>query len=211
MIYLRLFFEFLKIGMFSVGGGMATLPFLYDLSDKTGWFTHSQIADMLAVSESTPGPMGINMATYVGYTVGGLPGAVLASIGLITPGIILVMIITAVLDKFRNNKYVEGAFYGLRPASVGLIAAAGLLVARITFLIQNMEGASSADTADTSSGIDSIFGDAGIINNINIKAIILAAVLLILTRWVKPTKKLHPIVFIGISAVVGIVFSYANV
>lgn len=211
MIYLRLFFEFLKIGMFSVGGGMATLPFLYDLSDKTGWFTHSQIADMLAVSESTPGPMGINMATYVGYTVGGLPGAVLASIGLITPGIILVMIITAVLDKFRNNKYVEGAFYGLRPASVGLIAAAGLLVARITFLIQNMDGASSTDTGDTSLGIDSIFGDAGIINDINIKAIILAAVLLILTRWVKPTKKLHPIVFIGISAVIGIVFSYANV
>lgn len=126
MIYLRLFWEFLKIGLFSVGGGMATLPFLYDLSEKTGWFTAGQIADMLAVSESTPGPIGINMATYTGYTVAGVPGAILASVGIIIPGLALVILITAVLEKFRNNTYVEGAFYGLRPASVGLITAAGL-------------------------------------------------------------------------------------
>ena len=74
MILLRLFFEFFKIGLFSVGGGMATLPFLYDMADKTGWFDYAQIADMLAVSESTPGPIGINMATYVGYTTAGIPG-----------------------------------------------------------------------------------------------------------------------------------------
>lgn len=194
MIYLQLFFEFLKIGMFSVGGGMATLPFLYDLSDKTGWFTHAQIADMLAVSESTPGPMGINMATYVGYTVAGIPGSILASVGLILPGVILVLLIMAVLDKFRNNKYVEGAFYGLRPASVGLIAAAGILVARIAFL--------SSDSPGTVSEF---------LNGISIKAVILAVILLILTRGVKATKNLHPVVFIGFSALVGIVFSFAGV
>lgn len=194
MIYLQLFFEFLKIGVFSVGGGMATLPFLYDLSDKTGWFTHAQIADMLAVSESTPGPMGINMATYVGYTVAGIPGSILASVGLILPGVIMVLLIMAVLDKFRNNKYVEGAFYGLRPASVGLIAAAGILVARIAFL--------SSDSPGTVSEF---------LNGISIKAVILAVILLILTRGVKATKNLHPVVFIGFSALVGIVFSFAGV
>ena len=194
MIYLRLFWEFLKIGLFSVGGGMVTIPFLYDLSDKTGWFSHSQIADMLAVSESTPGPVGINMATYVGYTVGGVPGSVLASLGVILPGLILVLIITAVLDKFRNNRYVNKAFYGLRPAAVGLIAAAGILVARITFL--------TLGEGETLSGIGALFG------NINYKAVVLAAVLLYLTRGFKPTKKLHPIAFIAISAVIGAVFRF---
>ena len=184
MTLLKLIWEFLKIGMFSVGGGMATLPFLYDLSTKTGWFSHTQIADMLAVSESTPGPMGINMATYVGFTVAGIPGAIFASLALISTGVILVLVITSVLDKFRDNKYVEGAFYGLRPASVGLIAAAGLLVAKITF-----------------------FG-AG---EVHIKAIVLAALLIVLTRYFVPTRKLHPIVFIAFSAVVGIVFSFAGV
>ena len=192
MIYLKLFWSFLKIGLFSVGGGMATLPFLYELSDRTGWFTHTQIADMLAVSESTPGPMGINMATYVGYTVAGIPGAILASIGLILPGVILVLLIMSVLDKFRSNKYVEGAFYGLRPASVGLITAAGLLVARITFLPGFAQG--------------SEFGQ--LFSLFNYKALILAGILLILTRVVKKTKNLHPVAFIAFSAVVGIVFSF---
>ena len=192
MIYLKLFWSFLKIGLFSVGGGMATLPFLYELSDKTGWFTHTQIADMLAVSESTPGPMGINMATYVGYTVAGIPGAILASVGLILPGLALVLVIMSVLDKFRNNKYVEGAFYGLRPASVGLIAAAGILVAKITFLPGFSDGGAMED----------------FLSFLNYKALILAALLLVLTRVVKQTKSLHPVVFIAFSAVVGIVFSF---
>lgn len=194
MTIFRLFFEFMKIGMFSIGGGMATLPFLYDLSDSTNWFTHAQIADMLAVSESTPGPIGINMATYVGYTVAGVPGSLAATIGTIVPGIILVLVITMVLDKFRNNQYVEGAFYGLRPASTGLITSAGLLVAQITFF--------NFELYHQTNSIFSLF---------DYKAVILAIVLLIFTRGVKSTKKLHPAVFIGISAVVGIVFSFAGV
>lgn len=191
MILIRLFFEFLKIGMFSVGGGMATLPFLYDMADETGWCTYSQIADMLAVSESTPGPIGINMATYVGYTIGGIPGALVATFGIILPGIILVIIVTSILDKFRNNLYVEGAFYGLRPASTALITSAGLLVAKITFLNLDIYKASGA-----------------IADMFNYKAVIFAVILLIFTRWVKQTKDLHPAIFIAISAVVGIVFSF---
>ncbi|MGN0720252.1 MAG: chromate transporter [Anaerovoracaceae bacterium] len=194
MTLIRLFFEFLKIGLFSVGGGMATLPFLYDMADKTGWFTYAQIADMLAVSESTPGPIGINMATYVGYTTAGIPGALAATIGTIIPGIALVLIITAILDKFRNNVYVEGAFYGLRPASVGLITAAGILVVEISLM----------NTA--------LYQQTGSIADLfQWKAIVLAAILLVLTRWVKKTKGLHPVYFIVFSAVVGIVFHFAGV
>ncbi len=194
MILLQLFYEFLKIGMFAVGGGMATLPFLYNLADKTGWFTQAQVADMLAVSESTPGPVGINMATYVGYTTAGLPGALAATIGVIIPGVVLVILIRAVLDKMRSNRYVDGAFYGLRPASTALIAAAGLLVADVTLLHMDL------------------FRQSGrVLDLIDLKSVLLAAVLLIFTRWVKPTKKLHPIVFIAASAVVGIAFSFAGV
>ena len=183
MTAIRLFFEFFKIGLFSVGGGMATLPFLYEMSDRTGWFSHEQIANMLAVSESTPGPIGINMATYVGFQTAGIAGALAATIGVVMPGLILVMIITAMLDKFRNSKSIDGAFYGLRPASVALISAAGILVARITFI--------------SGSGID-------------IKAVLFAGMLLLATRYIKCTKKLHPAVFIFFSAIVGIVFSFAG-
>ena len=191
MILLRLFFEFFKTGLFSVGGGMATLPFLYAMSDKTAWFTHAQLADMIAVSESTPGPIGVNMATYVGYTTAGILGAVIATLGLIAPSIIIILIISRFLQQFRQNRYVDAAFYGLRPCSVGLIAAAGFLVLKISLLNLPAYSASGA------------FADL-----FNFKAIVLAAVLLVLTRFVKKTKSLHPLWFILASAVVGIVFSF---
>ena len=127
MIYIRLFWEFFKTGLFSVGGGLATLPFLYRMSETTGWFTASQLADFIAVSESTPGPIGINMATYVGYSTAGIPGALVATAGLVTPSVIIIIIIAGVIAKFRSSKYVDAIFYGLRPCSVGLIAAAGFL------------------------------------------------------------------------------------
>ena len=193
MILLQLFWEFPKIGLFSVGGGMATLPFLYDLSDKMGWYTYAQLADMVAVSESTPGPVGINMATYVGYTVGGFGGAVLATLGVLLPGTVIVLIIAGMLAKFRGNRYVEAAFYGLRPASTGLIAAAGVSVIGVALL----------NTA--------LYEETGrLLDLVSVKAVILAVVLWMLTNVVKPTKKLHPVVFIAASAVVGIVFSFAG-
>ena len=191
MIFLRLFWEFFKAGLFAVGGGMATLPFLYDISDKTGWFTYSQLADMVAVSESTPGPIGINMATYVGFTTAGIPGALCATIGIITPSIIVILLISKALEKFRQNKYVDAAFYALRPCSVALIAAAGFLVLKITLF--------NVDTFSVGDSIISFF---------NWKAIALAAVIFVLTQYVKKTKNLHPIIFIAFSAVVGIVFSF---
>ena len=191
MLYLRLFYEFFKTGLFAVGGGMATLPFLYDMADSTGWFTHGQLADMLAVSESTPGPIGVNMATYVGFSTAGVPGAVVATLGLITPSVIIILIIARVLAAFRQNKVVDAAFYGLRPCSVGLIAAAGLLVVKIALF-----------------DVD-LYRQTGVLMNLfQWKAIALAAVLIVLTRYVKPLKKLHPVFFILGSAAVGALFAF---
>lgn len=145
MIYLQLFYEFFKVGLFAVGGGLATLPFLYSLSDKTQWFTHAQLADMIAVSESTPGAIGVNMATYVGYETAGFFGGVIATVGLVLPSIIIILIVARILNKFKDNKYVQGAFLGLRPASLAMIAAAGISVAKValfksssTFALSNI-------------------------------------------------------------------------
>ena len=194
MIYLQLFYEYFKVGLFSVGGGMATIPFLYDLADKTGWFTHAQLADMLAVSESTPGAIGVNMATYVGYTTAGVPGSLVATLGLVMPSVLIILLVARVLQKFRHNFFVESAFYGLRPASTGLIAAAGITVAAIALL--NVE----------------LWQVSGVLTELfRWKEILLAAVILVFTNWVKPTKHWHPIVFIGISALAGIVFHMAGV
>ena len=116
MILLRLFYEYFKVGLFAVGGGMATLPFLYDMSTRTGWVTQAQLADMVAVAESTPGPIGVNSATYVGFTVAGLPGAVIATLGLITPSVLIILAIAILLKSFQDNRIVVTVFRFLRPA-----------------------------------------------------------------------------------------------
>ena len=191
MMYLLLFWEFFKAGLFAVGGGMATIPFLYDISDKTGWFTHTDLANMIAVGESTPGPIGVNMATYVGFITGmqdggvvtAVLGAVVATLGLITPSVIIILLVAAILQSFRKNPYVERAFYGLRPASTGLIAAAGISV-----ILSNLVDLQSL--------------------GFNWKGVALAVVLWLLTNKVEKTKKMHPIVLIGLSALVGIVFRF---
>ena len=206
MLFLRLFYEFFKTGLFAVGGGMATIPFLYNMADSTGWFTRIDVDNMIAVGESTPGPIGVNMATYVGYITGmnegGLPfallGAVVATLGLITPSIIVILIIASFLKSFRDNRYVESAFYGLRPASTGLIAAAGLSVAVTNLLYTESEAFNAVVTKWSD-----IFAPAVV----NWKGWALAAVLWVLTNKVKQTKKLHPIIFILGSAVVGIVLA----
>ncbi|MDR0720810.1 MAG: chromate transporter [Treponema sp.] len=125
MILLILFAEFFKIGLFSVGGGLATLPFLYQLADKYEWISHESIVDMIAISESTPGAIGVNIATYTGFQCSGIPGAVVATLGLISPSIIVIMIVTRILLAFKENALVQAIFSGLRPAATGLIAAAG--------------------------------------------------------------------------------------
>ena len=199
MVLLQLFYEFFKVGLFAVGGGMATIPFLYDIAERTNWFTQMDLMNMIAVSESTPGPIGVNMATYVGYVTGmgqggivtAILGSLIASLGLVAPSIIVILIVAKFLQSFRDNKYVNNAFYGLRPTSAGLNAAAGLSVA-VTNLL-NL----------------TLIKNAGLcIEAVNWKGLILAVVLWIFTNKVKKTKNLHPIIFIGISAVVGIVFSF---
>ncbi|MBQ4432412.1 MAG: chromate transporter [Synergistaceae bacterium] len=185
MLYAKLFWEFFQTGLFAVGGGMATLPFLYSISDRTGWFTHEQLADMIAVSESTPGAIGVNMATYSGYITAGLPGAVISTAGLITPSIIVILLVAAFLNAFHENRYVVGAFYGLRPASSAMITAAGLILARVVFFFGDFSG-----------------------GNVNVKAVILAGLLLVFTHTIAFTRKLHPVIWIAFSAAVGIVFEF---
>lgn len=198
MIFLRLFWEFFKTGLFAVGGGMATVPFVRSMGDAFGWFTPAQLADIIAVAESTPGAFGVNMSAYVGYIVGlsfganplfGILGALTASIGLVAPSIIVILFIARMLEKFRNNRYVEAAFYGLRPASVGMIAAAGLSIVLMTFF-----GISSV--LDLSSDLP-----------FDWRQFAWAAVILAATRWIPKVKNLHAIWFILISAAVGIIFS----
>ena len=115
MSYLQLFWEFFKTGLFAVGGGMATIPFLYNMSDKTGWFTHQDLANMIAVGESTPGPIGVNMATYVGYVTGmaqggignAIAGAVIATLGLVLPSLGVILIVAAMLNRFKDSPLVQ--------------------------------------------------------------------------------------------------------
>ena len=134
MIWLQMFWEFFKAGLFAVGGGLATLPFLYDISQRTGWFTAEDIANMIAISESTPGPLGVNMATYAGFEALGIPGGIYTTLSLTAPAIIVISIVYSILKKFRESEIMGRIFYGLRPASTALIAAAGLGVAKISLL-----------------------------------------------------------------------------
>ena len=195
MLYLQLFWEFFKTGLFSVGGGMATIPFLQHMGEATGWFTNQELTTMIAVSESTPGPMGVNMATYVGFHIGstfgmgglgGIVGALVATIGLVTPSVIVILIVAAFLKAFRDSKWVSAAFYGLRPASTARVAAAGISVVPIALLHSGITGLAA----------------------LNWPAIALATVLLVCTNWVPVVKKWHPIVFIGISALVGVLLKF---
>ena len=181
MIYLRLFFEFFKVGLFSVGGGLATIPFLTDKGLRTGWFTSGDLANMIAVSESTPGPIGVNMSTFVGYTHQGIPGAIMATLSLVFPSLVVIMIIAKALDKYQKNQRVQDAFAFMRPAVTGLIAAAGFSVLKIALL---KEG-------------------EGFFASINWIAVAMFVIVFILTQ-LKQLKKIHPVAFIGLGAVVGI-------
>lgn len=192
-LYLQLFWEFFKTGLFAIGGGMATVPFLQDIAQKTRWFSPADLADMIAVSESTPGPIGINMATYVGYTTGhaqfgvaaGILGGIIATVGLVTPSVILILIIAKFLEKFRDNRYVNAAMYGLRAASVALISAAGISIVLIAvFQVSSIQELRSAV--------------------IDFRCFLLALVILIATRWIPKLKDLHPVIFIICSALIGI-------
>ncbi|MDR2111093.1 MAG: chromate transporter [Spirochaetaceae bacterium] len=180
MILALLFAEFFKIGLFSVGGGLATLPFLYQLADTYAWVSYETIADMVAIAESTPGAIGVNMATYTGFQLAGIPGALTATLGLVTPSIAVILIVARVLQSFKENVLVKAVFSGLRPAAAGLIAAAGFGVLRL-FLYN---------------------GDAPVWYSLIRwrEAAIFAALFFLIRRFKK-----HPIVYIAAAGLTGIV------
>lgn len=185
MIYIQLFFEFAKIGLFNFGGGLAAMPFLKDLSVRTGWFTLAQLTDFIAISESTPGPMAVNVATYAGFTTAGVLGGVVATFGLIFPALIITTLIAKFLNKFKGNKYVDWAFYGLRPCVLALIASAFIDIVKETMLYAGYS-------------LPTLF------RYINIKAVLLFVFIFALLN-VKKFRKMHPVFFLGLSAVIGMI------
>lgn len=186
MIYLTLFYEFFKVGLFSIGGGVATIPFYMELADKYDWLTTQMLTDMIAVSESTPGPIGINLATYAGFRAAGIPGALVATFSEVLPSFIILVLIAKALERYKENALVSSTFSGIRPAVAGLIAAAGWSVMRVALF-----------TAPSGSSLFTT------LLSCDIKWLVLFCALLALMQ-IKPLKKLHPIVYIVFSAIVGI-------
>jgi chromate transporter len=187
LIYLILFAEFFRIGLFSIGGGMATLPFLYELAARYDWFDREMLTNMIAISESTPGPLGTNMATFAGYQAAGFFGGVVATVGVTLPSLIIVILVARALSRYKNSPHVMWALGGLRPAALGLVAAAALEVIKVTLFTLDRYGVTGA--------VADLFDAKSLL----LFAILLPAVCKL--KW-------HPAVFIGIAAVVGIVFRF---
>ncbi len=184
MIYLHLLLTFFKIGAFTFGGGYAMLPLIQEEVLKNGWLPLEDIINFIAVSESTPGPFAINMATYIGMETGGFLGAVCATLGVVLPSFIVITIIASFFEKFKNSKTVEGVMSGLRPAVIGLMASAVVSVGKTVLF---------------ASGISlSVFSTA-----VFWFSLALFAVMTYLAF-----KKMHPVAIISVSAVAGIVFGY---
>lgn len=180
-------YEFLKTGLFSIGGGLATIPFLFEMSKHhPEWFSSSDLADIIAISESTPGPVGVNIATFAGFKIYGILGAVLATLSLILPSLIIITIISKFLSKYSDNKYVKRAFSGLAPAAAGLIAAVSYSIFKIALF--NGE-------------LTSIYQ---LPHLINIPSLIIAVSVLICLQF-KKLQKIHPIFYIILSATIGII------
>lgn len=179
-----LIFEFFKTGLFAIGGGPATIPFLMDMAEKYPWFTMQELSDMIAISESTPGPIGINMATYAGFRTLGPFGGVLSTLALVFPSIVIIIIIAKFLEGFQENRIVKAVFAGIRPAVTALIAAAVINMIGVSLFVQ--EGGSTVP---------------------NYKSCILCVGLFLLLQW-KKAKKLHPALWFLIAAIAGILFQF---
>ncbi len=191
ILLLSLFYEFFKVGLFAVGGGLATLPFLYALSAKSGWFTPTDVANMIAVAESTPGAIGVNMATFAGFITAGAPGAAAATLGLILPSIVVVLLVANLLENFHENVVVKDAFYGLRPASIALLCAAGVKVFAAAML--------SFDKFCAPAGFSALA------SALNWKAIVFGVILYAAQKRLKWSFAS----FIALSAAVGIIFKFS--
>lgn len=183
--YIELFIEFFKTGLFAIGGGLATLPFLSDIADKYPWYDHAGLADMVAVSQSTPGPIGVNMATYAGFKAGGVLGSLVATTALVLPSFIIILVIAHYLSKFRESKLVNSVFIGLRPAVCGLIAIAWFQIMKLSVFT-----------------FDKFLSTNNILNIFNYKALILFIVLFIFSNKYKK----YPALYLGVGALAGIIF-----
>ncbi len=184
MIYLHLLLTFFKIGAFTFGGGYAMLPLIQEEVLKNNWLPLQDIINFIAVSESTPGPFAINMATYVGMETAGFFGAVCSTLGVVIPSFIIITIIASFFEKFKENKTVEGLMTGLRPAVIGLMASAVVSVGKTVFF---------------ASGISlSVFSDVVFWFSLAVFAVMTFLAF----------RKMHPVAIIGISAVAGIIAGY---
>ena len=184
MIYLDLLIGFLKVGCFSFGGAYAAIPLIRDVVLSYGWVSEEMLTDMIAVSESTPGPIMVNLATYVGSSQAGIPGAAIATLASILPAFVIILLVMAVMKKALNNKAVQAVMKGLQACVIGVIAAVGAHM-----LYQNaIRPALAAET--------------------DFRPLILAGVLAVIyfgSRKIKTMKKgLSPIALIGIAACLGI-------
>ncbi len=184
-IYLELFLTFLSIGAFTFGGGYAMLPLIQKAVLDNGWLTEEAIVNFIAVSESTPGPFAINIATYVGMETGGVLGAICATLGVVVPSFVIILIVARVYRQFQESKIVKGCMSGLRPTVIGLIGAAVLTIGKTVFFPNGL----------TFAGFD-IFS---FITSI----VILGLGLLLIFK-----KKVHPIILILASAGLGIAAGY---
>ncbi len=187
MIYLILFWEFFKTGLLAVGGGLATLPFVYDIAARYDWITAQDVTDMIAIAESTPGPIGINVATYAGFHAAGLPGALIATLSLVLPSIVIIMAISRFLAVWQEHRLVKAAFWTLKPAALGLIGAAFFTVVTQVFWI--------ADVTDAPAGL------AGLSKRVRWQEALLFVILFPAIRRLK----WHPVIWVLIAAGIGIV------
>lgn len=186
MIYWQIFIEFFQAGLFAVGGGLATLPFFYAMSEKTNWFTPNDIADMIAIAQSAPGPLGVNISTYAGYHIVSPFGGIIATLSLTLPSLICILLICKIFMNEKKSHTLKNIFYGLNPASCALIAASGIGVAKTTWL-----------------NIDLFEKTNILMNAFNFKAIFIAIIVWITLRKLKK----HPIWYIIFSAILGILLN----
>ena len=186
MILLKLLLIFAKIGAFTFGGGYAMLPLIQEEVLANGWLDEQALVNFIAVSESTPGPFAVNIATYVGRQTAGIPGAICATLGVVLPSFIIILIVARCYDKFKSSRIVEGCMDGLRPAVIGLIAAAVLSVAKTAFPIDFFN-----------------------IGGTNTYELLCSLIIFAAAAFMAFKKKLHPILIILLSAALGIAFGYA--
>lgn len=180
MIYLELFWTFFKIGAFTFGGGYAMLPLVQSEVLAHGWMSSEELVNFIAVSESTPGPFAVNVSTYVGAETGGVAGAFLATLGVVLPSFLIILLVARGFEKFRDSRAVKGCMSGLRPAVVGLIGAAAVSVG------------------------ETVFFPAGLTAGTVLSFSFLASAVIFVIMAVLALKNVHPILIIAFSAVLGI-------